>query len=122
MFPLLAVGQAKTVEAELIDFVYDKIPANCGYQIEWGILKFKVIEANANLKQNQIFQVLFQCPRETMESNLGLKNYINHQRYLLTLGNKVTKKEIPKNTTGIYNELKQKSAPIYWLSEIKTQK
>ncbi len=119
---MLAMGQNKPVKAELIDFVSDRIPSYCGYQTEWGILKFRVKEPNADLKADQIFQVLFQCPRETMESKLGLKNYINHHRYLLNLGEKVTEEEIPENTTEMYNDLKEKSVPIYWLSEIKKEK
>ena len=59
LIPLLTVAQTKNVKAALMDYSVEKIPAYCGYKIEWGILKFKISTSTNDLKRDQIILVSF---------------------------------------------------------------
>jgi len=122
--PLFSIGQTQTLKVELIDYTKDKIPAYCGYQTEWGILKFKVFESTENFEKGQIIFGIFQCPRETMKSVFKAKNYINNREYLLTIGKMVEKNEIEKiNTTNIFNENRMEKVEFpFWLVELEELK
>jgi hypothetical protein len=122
LLPFLAVAQNKPLKVKLVDYSADKVPAYCGYQTEWGILKFRVKESSNGFKANEIILALFQCPRETMEKGLGLDNYSSRKTYLLTLGERAKPNEIPANPTEIFLEPAKMDQPIYWLTKIELEK
>ncbi len=119
LLPILTIAQTKTIEAELIDFSPEKIPAYCGYQTEWGILKFKISKSINDLKKDQIILVSFQCPRETMENNIGISAYKNHQEYLITIGNKIRGNEILEQATKMFVKDDENNFLIFPMSELK---
>jgi len=48
-FPTVVIGQSCRVK--LIDYSENKMPAYCGYEIAYGILKLELQEACSNLKK-----------------------------------------------------------------------
>ncbi len=119
LLPILTIAQTNTIQAELIDYSSEKIPAYCGYQTEWGILKFKITKSINDLKSEQNILVLFQCPRETMENNVGIDFYKNNQEYLITIGEKIEKNKIPERATKMYEIDSENDILIFPLRELK---
>ena len=119
LLPILTIAQTGTIHAELIDYSSDKIPAYCGYQTEWGVLKFRIVKSNNALKNKQVILVLFQCPRETMENNIGIDFYKNNQEYIITIGDKIEKNKIPERVSVIYENNSENDILMFPLRELK---
>ncbi|SRR5690606_6247769 len=94
----------KTIISKLIDYSKEKTPAYCGYQIEYGVLKFELQESNANFKKGDIVFIIQQCPREQME--MGVGEYINDEIYNLFIGS-----EADENYTDIGEWANEKFYP-----------
>lgn len=120
--PFLVLSQDGPIEVQLTDYSADKIPADCGYQTEWGILKFRLNEPTEDLKIGETIFVLFQCPRETIGVKIGLGNFINGNSYFLTLGEKVERTESPLNTTELFTDSQKDYLPLYWMTEVEKKK
>ncbi len=90
------IGTAQTIKTtgQLIDFTEAKIPAYCGYQIEYGILKIRIDKKISNLKAGDTIYIFQTCPRETMERAVG--NYLNNNQYLVDIGREVSKSDFVK--------------------------
>lgn len=111
-------SQNKHIKVELVDYSADQIPAHCGYQTEWGILKFRVIKNNDLFNENQIISGFFMCPRERLEETIGIENLISGSEYEIEIGDPVPDKEIPEKTT-IISKVKHKPDLTFALIKIK---
>ena len=113
LIPILVIGQTKTIKAELFDFTKDKIPAYCGYQKEWGILKFKILESTNEFRKGDFIFAFFACPREYIEK-IGPENFINFKECLLTIGSqKIPSKDINRRAVEMFYKEGNESLPIY---------
>lgn len=88
------IGKAQTIKTtgQLIDFTEAKMPAYCGYQIEYGILKIRIEKNISNFKVGDSIYIFQTCPRETMEREVG--RYLNNTQYLVEIGKKVSKTDL----------------------------
>ena len=117
-----SVNEKRQLKVELIDFSVDKIPADCGYQTEWGILKFRVIEEAKNLNKNELISVLIMCPRERLEREIGIKNLKNGSEYYIQIGKEIKSDEIPENVTVISDKNLKTTDLIFALNDITNAK
>ena len=112
----------RQLNAELVDYSADKIPADCGYQTEWGILKFRVIENGKKLNKDELISVLIMCPREKLEQEIGIKNLKNGSDYNIKIGKRIKKDEIPENVTIISDKNIKTTNLIFPLIDITNAK
>ena len=106
---------AQIYRAKLVDYNASKIPAYCGYQKSYGVLKSE-LQQKSHLKGEVVFLVQ-ECPRELMEK---LDQYKNDSIYSVTIGNQADKK-----LTKIGMEICRKYYPkdktkIFWFGFINT--
>ena len=89
------IGKAQTTKAtgQLIDFTETKIPAYCGYQIEYGILKIRIDKDISYLKAGDTIYIFQTCPREAMER---VGTYLNNTLYSVDIGKQVSKADFIK--------------------------
>ena len=93
IFIFLAFSQAPQnkeiiVRVKLLDYTESKMPAYCGYQVAYAVLKLQIAENIAPFKDRDTIFIIQECPRETMEKEVG--KYINNQEYkLVTTGKEV---------------------------------
>jgi len=98
IFSLFNVAKAQMIKVtgQLIEYTEDKIPAYCGYQIEYGILKIKLENDVSHFKAEDTILIFQTCPRETMEREVG--HYSNGKKYLLEIGKELSKSDLTKAT------------------------
>lgn len=90
LFPLFISAQiSKPILSKLIDYSKEKTPAYCGYQVEYGVLKFELQESSGNFKKGDTIFIVQKCPREIMEKSIG--EYENNKIYNLTIGSEANK-------------------------------
>ena len=118
LFPILVFSQTETIKAKLIDYSKSKIPSYCGYQKEWGIFKFEITENKTNFKKGDIIFTITVCPREFMEQNLEISNYINNQIYLVTLGAMIDEKQISRRATKLFIKNEDYTS-LFWFTKIE---
>lgn len=108
-FPFLQVANNDVirVRVKLLDFSESRIPAYCGYQKEYAVLKLQIDENTSAFKNHDTIFIIQECPREAMEKEVG--KYINNQEYslittakevdelLLKKGLQICKKEYPND-------------------------
>lgn len=90
------IGQAQTIKitGQLIDFTQAKMPAYCGYQTEYGILKIRIEKNISHLKAGDTIYIFQTCPRESMEREVG--KYLNDTEYSVEIGKQVSKTDFMK--------------------------
>ena len=88
------IGQAQTIKTtgQLIDFTQAKMPAYCGYQTEYGILKIRIEKNISLLKAGDTIYIFQTCPREIMEREVG--KYLNNTEYLVEIGKQILKTDL----------------------------
>jgi len=116
------IGKAQTnkTTGQLIDFTEAKIPAYCGYQIEYGVLKVILDNDISNLKAGDTIYIFQTCPREIMEREVG--SYYNNHDYLVDIGKEVKKPDLLKAVKVFRKEYsgEQPSTFFYgYLSKLK---
>ena len=91
LFPLFVSAQnIKPILSKLVDYSKEKIPTYCGYQTEYGVLKFELLESAGNFRKGDLIFIFQQCPREVMEDTVI--EYENNQTYNLFIGKETDKK------------------------------
>jgi hypothetical protein len=98
-----------------------KIPAYCGYQKEWGILKFKVLADTAEFKKGEFLLTMIECPRERIEM-FGMENFKNNQKYLLTIGGRVDRNDGYKKAVEMYSKKENENLSLFWFTDFKELK
>jgi hypothetical protein len=118
LFPLYISAQiSKPILSKLIDYSKEKTPAYCGYQVEYGVLKFELQESGGNFKKGDVIFIVQKCPRETMEMSAG--EYENNKIYLLSIGSAANK---PYSESGyeICKLFYPKDNPkVFWYGGVK---
>ena len=117
-FPLYISAQiSKPILSKLIDYSKEKTPAYCGYQVEYGVLKFELQESGGNFKKGDVIFIVQKCPRETMEMSSG--EYENNKIYLLSIGS-ASNKLYSENGFEICKLFYRKDNPkVFWNGEVK---
>jgi hypothetical protein len=118
LFPLYISGQiSKPILSKLIDYSIEKTPAYCGYQVEYGVLKFELQENSENFKKGDVIFVVQKCPREIMEKSVG--QYENNKIYNLYIGS-VASKPFSENGYELCAKFYAKANPErFWYGNVK---
>lgn len=119
--PIISIAQNKTLRVQLIDYSNKRIPAYCGYQKEWGILKFKVLADTAEFKKGEFLLTMIECPRERIEM-YGMENFKNNQKYLLTIGGRVDRNDGYKKAVEMYSKNENENLFLFWFTDFKELK
>lgn len=91
LFPLFVPAQTKKpILSKLVEYSKEKTPAYCGYQVEYGVLKFELQESAENFKKGDLIFIVQKCPREIMEISVG--EYENNKIYNLSIGSEADEK------------------------------
>ena len=117
------ISKAQTIKTtgRLIDFTEAKIPAYCGYQTEYAVLKIKIDKDISNLKAGDTIYIFQACPREIMEREVG--NYLNNNQYLIDIGKQISKNDLIKAIKVFKRNYPDEQLSKFWygnLSKLKS--
>ncbi|AWA30976.1 hypothetical protein HYN48_13300 [Flavobacterium magnum] len=111
VFPNLFFAQV--YRAKLVDYDASKIPAYCGYQKSYGVLKFELQEKS---RKGEVVFIVQECPRELMEK---VGEYKNDSIYSVSIGDQVNKKLREIGIEICKRNYPKDKTKIFWVGFIK---